>query len=490
MTLEINATYSAEDNKLRLYASDRLDAELFERVKEMGFRWAPKQGLFVAPRWTPGREDFCIELAKEITAEGTTMAERAEAKIERLNALSEKRDGQARSFQSAANCISGRIADGQPILIGHHSERRARKDRERMESAQKSALKAADAVDYWNYKAAGVACHANRKSAARVVKRRIKTLLAELRSHQRDINHANLCREMWEAMPAKAGETDYPALVERMAGGVIGTGPLAPKPKEGSYWSMLGKGEITAAEVVEKCRSHFSYLSESPYRFRWIQHTLNRLAYERGEMGDVPRFEGEITPVILQAFAREHGADKPKATATENGFKLGSIVALPLHIADGKETTLALEEWRDLMQAAGYQAEIKARKAPKKQASPLINPSLEEARKLQELWNLCRREKTYTGATDHEETSQESYSRHSQGDYGRYRTISIDASGKRIWGGFAEREEKPVPVCRVRVGSGGQLYSADSVVILTDKPSKALPLDLDTLLSAAKKVHA
>ena len=34
----IAATYSPEDNKLRLYASQRLDAETYARVKEAGFK--------------------------------------------------------------------------------------------------------------------------------------------------------------------------------------------------------------------------------------------------------------------------------------------------------------------------------------------------------------------------------------------------------------------------------------------------------------------
>lgn len=54
----ITATYSPEDNKLRLYASTRLDAETYARVKAAGFVWAPRQELFVAPRWTPAREEL------------------------------------------------------------------------------------------------------------------------------------------------------------------------------------------------------------------------------------------------------------------------------------------------------------------------------------------------------------------------------------------------------------------------------------------------
>ena len=47
------ATYSPEDNKLRLYATTRLPREVYDRVRAAGFIWAPKQGLFVAPVWTP-----------------------------------------------------------------------------------------------------------------------------------------------------------------------------------------------------------------------------------------------------------------------------------------------------------------------------------------------------------------------------------------------------------------------------------------------------
>ena len=60
------ATYSPEDNKLRLYPFARLDAATYARVKEAGFSWAPKQGLFVAPMWTPGRGDLLVELCGEI----------------------------------------------------------------------------------------------------------------------------------------------------------------------------------------------------------------------------------------------------------------------------------------------------------------------------------------------------------------------------------------------------------------------------------------
>jgi hypothetical protein len=54
-THTFTATYSPDDNKIRLYASSRLDSETYARVKAAGFRWAPKQDLFFTT-WSPRAE--------------------------------------------------------------------------------------------------------------------------------------------------------------------------------------------------------------------------------------------------------------------------------------------------------------------------------------------------------------------------------------------------------------------------------------------------
>jgi len=86
-----SATYSPEDNKLRLYPDARLDAETYAAVKAAGFAWAPKQELFVAPMWTPAREDLLITLAGEIGDEDTSLVARAEDRAERFEDYSDAR---------------------------------------------------------------------------------------------------------------------------------------------------------------------------------------------------------------------------------------------------------------------------------------------------------------------------------------------------------------------------------------------------------------
>ncbi|MCH9640063.1 MAG: DUF3560 domain-containing protein [Betaproteobacteria bacterium] len=360
----ITATYSAEDNKLRLYCASRLDDETYQVVKENGFKWAPSQELFVAPKWTPRREDLCIALAGEITAEQSTVLERAEIKAERLDDLAMRRSQQANAFHQAASRISERFAGGQPILVGHHSERGARRDQTRMNAEMKKAVAAQNAVSYWNYKASGVEHHANRKNNVGVRSRRIKTLLAELRDRQRDINHAHICFDLWSTIDAQSDSIKREELIKYYSGAQLKTGSAAPYFNDYSLWHLLNEGKITHDEVVQKCLGFHDYQSNNPHTLRWINHILNRLAFERSELGEVLRFDGEITAIILQAFAREQGAHSPKAIKNADGWLLRSSVPLPLHISDSCELTLNAEDWRDMMQQSGYQVPVSKPKQP------------------------------------------------------------------------------------------------------------------------------
>ncbi|WP_430636119.1 DUF3560 domain-containing protein [Sphingomonas hankookensis] len=326
----ISATYSPEDNKLRLYASSRLDAETYAEVKAAGFVWAPKQELFVAPKWTPAREDLALTLAGDIEPEEMTLAERAQVKAERLDNLAAKRRGEAESLNRHANELSQAFYMGQPILIGHHSERKARKTKERMDAAQGNAIKAEKAANYWLYRAEGVEHFANMKNNPRVRANRIKTLLAELRDLQRGINAAHRARELWE----KATTDEQ---IKWALGNLPSDETLAGY---GTYSAVCPYGDaaptMTPADARAQCIAAADARINGPTRKRWIDHVLNRLAFERALLGDVPRFDGELTPVILQAFAREHGAEKPKCSVVDDGFYLlESPVPLPAHLVEG-----------------------------------------------------------------------------------------------------------------------------------------------------------
>lgn len=350
----ISATYSPEDNKLRLYASERLDAETYARVKAAGFIWAPKQGLFVAPKWSTRREDLALELAGEIEPEEMTLAERAQAKAERLDNLANKKARQASAFQKAAQDISERFYMGQPILVGHHSERKARKDKERMDGAQRKAIESQEAAGYWLYKAEGVERHANYKNDPRTRARRIETLLAELRDLQRGLNASHKALQAWEV-----------ATTDDLIRLMVGSSNFA------SYglWAELEAGTVTPQEARTRSMAAHKNAIESPRAARWIAHTLNRLSYERELLGPVARYTGEITPTVLQMFVRTHGADKPQGKKLDDDFySIQCDAPLPAHIGLGDYIEMTADDWRDLMQSVGY--EVPAKKDAK---PPILN---------------------------------------------------------------------------------------------------------------------
>jgi hypothetical protein len=77
------------------------------------------------------------------------LVERAEAKAERLEDLSERRAQDADRAHKAVHAIADGIPFGQPILVGHHSERHARKDAEKIENGMRKAVECWKAAQYW-----------------------------------------------------------------------------------------------------------------------------------------------------------------------------------------------------------------------------------------------------------------------------------------------------------------------------------------------------
>lgn len=296
--MEFTATYSPDDNKLRLYAIDRLDEETYQRVHAAGFRHAPRQGFFVAPAWSPHREDLLIELCGEIGDEDTTLVERAEARAERFTEHGERRAAEARSAQDAAEGIASMIPPGQPILIGHHSEGRARRDAERIHAGMRRATDLWKTSSYWEERARAALQHARYKEKPAVRARRIKRLESERRSCERNITKSERLLSAWQD-PAL---TDEHAL--RLAGAsyLSYEFPLDRYPRqppasqyEGpmGLWSALDGNVITTAQAKELAIASATRVIE--VNKRWIEHYDHRLAYERAMLAESGGTEADRT---------------------------------------------------------------------------------------------------------------------------------------------------------------------------------------------------
>jgi predicted RNA methylase len=295
------ATYSPDDDKLRLYASSRLDSETYGRVKAAGFRWAPKQDLFFAV-WRPAAEDMAIELAGEIDDEDKSLVERAEERADRFEDYSGKRTAEAERARKAVAAIADGIPMGQPILVGHHSERRARKDAERIANGMRKSIKLWETAGYWKSRATGALRHAKYKELPSVRARRIKTLEAELRKVQRTAKGANTFLMLWRNVDdaSKFKRNGEPVDDIRERAMFIANRcylsqcfPLSEFPRdppasqyEGQMgvWSALEGNVITAEQARDIAIPR--YETSLAHCARWIAHYENRLTYERAMLED------------------------------------------------------------------------------------------------------------------------------------------------------------------------------------------------------------
>ncbi|HBP4970288.1 TPA: DUF3560 domain-containing protein [Pseudomonas aeruginosa] len=292
----MTATYSPEDNKLRLYASARLDEETYARVSAAGFKFAPKQDLFVAPMWTPSRADLLVELCGEIGDEETSLAERAEERADRFGDYQDKRLADAHRAREGVAAIADNIPLGQPILVGHHSERRARKDAERIENGMRRAVQMWDTAEYWQRRAAGALRNAMYKERPDVRHRRIKRLEADKRKSERSKQEAEMWLKLWLECEAEKDTELQKDVALRIAGMCwlrlprkegdredFAHAPSAYDALNNTHPSLYAPRSL--AEVIEHAKR--VYPRQIAYAERWIAHYDLRIGYERAMLGEV-----------------------------------------------------------------------------------------------------------------------------------------------------------------------------------------------------------
>jgi len=317
------ATYSPDDNKLRLYSTSRLDSETFARVKAAGFKWAPKQGLFVAPMWTPHRVDLLVELCGEIEDEDKSLVDRAEERAERFDDYSEKRARESKSARDAVSAIADGIPFGQPILVGHHSERRARKDAERIENGMRRAVKLWETSTYWQSRARGALAHAKYKERPDVRARRIKNIEADRRKRVRELEETQTQVKVWGA----EGLTDHQAQV--LAGRMCGL-HFRDAEEVGGYttvYDLLRTEKATTAEVavrvVQACEGIIAHAN------RWIEHYDFRLQYEAAMLGESGGLQADQFALAVGGRVLAYGEWLTILRLNKSGGRIVSVTTTP-----------------------------------------------------------------------------------------------------------------------------------------------------------------
>lgn len=253
------------------------------------------------------------------------------------------------------------------------------------------------------------------------------------------------------------------------------------------YWQRRTQGVIAAAlyrakpEVRRGRILEIEKLLRGATSQRWIDHLNMRLIYERGMLENEGGSASEVEMEVGGFLSGRQIYKINRSTVTGRVVSVGLLRPNSSKIGIYNIERLAADVYRAPTDAereafAKATAERKAaEKATKAPALKLINPTDEDAQRLQDLWN----ERAAVGRSkyDNSEVStvwrmtQAQYSERSKGEYGPAGTVAVGETGNAI----RHRSRDRVNVFKIRVGSPGSLYRASRVIVLTDKPQTQIP---------------
>ncbi len=476
-TFDHSATYSPEDNKLRIYPAYRLPRAEYDAIKSAGFKWAPKQELFVCPRWTPEAEDAALDLCGDIGDEEQPAAERAAERAERFDGYRENRLGEARQAASRFDSTGWRIA---------HARLSSNR---RREQARTRGVSRWECAEYWRHRVAGVLSHSDYKDRADVRHRRIQGLESDRRKL---LSQYDESKKEWDRFVSVLGkwaiwdktEEDFNAAIHAFFGRIHTAydykHPTNPNRRETSLYDLTNQDQAPENKI-DGLTALCLWFQRHPMRpdetkSRWLAHYDLRIGFERALLAEQGGTAAQNLADTLApgAIVGESGnLIVWKVTKTKTG-DLSRIEVLDS--AKGNVCAFRAErfKWADQVRPATAEslARIEALKAKLKAAkpkdAPLINPTKEEAAKVTGLDPRLVK----CGFVVHVMTSEQ-YAR--VPSYCK-RTEEFDLGG--------HRSHLPA-VCRVRFLG---VDFTPGIVVLSDKPQKPLPFDYAADYSEARKI--
>lgn len=173
----------------------------------------------------PVTHETCDPLTYEEQREA--LRQRAESRAERFGGYAASAEANSERAFKAVHEIADNIPLGQPILVGHHSERHARRDAQRIEDGMRKGIDEADRAAGWKGRAAHneKLAEGDERHSLRFIDQRIADTDAELRDLDRRI--AGTCYTDGSVVPASG---DYLAMLE---------GHRAEAVEKRAYWAGL-----------------------------------------------------------------------------------------------------------------------------------------------------------------------------------------------------------------------------------------------------------
>lgn len=510
------ATYCPEDNCLRLYIG-RVPRDEYLALKAEGWRALYKQreagqGDFVAT-WTPTRRDTALRYAGIIEDEDAGPEERAADRAERFIGYGDKRLGEAETRADRY--------DSGPAVHGYQSYARAVKAADRHDRIGTKAVDAWEKAEYWQRRTAGVIAHQLYKSSPAVRMGRIKEIEADLRRIEKSLAEYAESFRRWKACEAMAEGEAKEAFASQLA--YIEHGDYThPRTGKKTYLFAHTKNDGESPDPLnasELCVLWLSRHAEPKTETDWTRHLNLRLAYENqmieAQGGRAAFVEMEVGGWLLGG--RHLSGEERQITQVNKSPKTGRVVSVVVRdnrpsshnhygnpYPEGVTKVLSHVVKTERMDADVYRAPTDAEReafkiakkaakaaAPKADPCPLINPTDDDAERLQESINERHAEewtrhhgkpseyyKPKTGMV--QRITQAVYSENSKGSYahaetrGLSRNMELADRASNMYSRHETERKKRIgaPVCQIRITG----YDPVSVIVLTDKPQKALPV--------------
>lgn len=525
------ATYSPEDNKLRIYpdAYTRIDSVLgdeYAQFKDAGYKWAAKQECFVCPRWTPQAEDWALRLCGEIGDEDYSPEERSADRAERFDGYRERRIDDATSAASTF--------DSGPQAFGHQNRDRAERQARRHDRHRRVAVSQWGRAEYWQARTEGVIRHALYRSSAHVRRGRILAIEADQRKHDANMSEYRKRHSAWQQVLTldDADSTVGDEGIQQAPRAVQLAYTLANRSfseyahprtgRVGSLYSLLmdHANPITAREAAQLWLANAGDPSDANgFPARWARHYELRLAYERAMLAQEggTAAEADMEPGGWIGEKQIHKVNRSPVTGrvvsvtlkvrgdrwgrSDEGYHMQpfNIERLP----EGAYRAPTDEE-REAFKKATKAAKAEA-KATKPKEPSLVNPTDADAERLQAALNTLGEAKYIAKTPEWERKhrpwvptpvlrlTQEQYSAMSKGTHASAETRTVHEAGgilsrrsSSMWSsaGAAYDQALGDPACKVRVKFSSGWYNPPHVIVITDKPQKPLPVDWNRIMDA------
>jgi len=249
-----------------------------EILKVHGFRWSSRIGCWYLPHsrdhapkldvitrtanaLRAANFDLVVEvdtLPRDAQAAEDDRTHRMSSRAERLDELADRAQADSDDAETRAREISARIPFGQPILVGHHSEARHRRDLDRIDKLHRAEFESHQAANELARKAeASRAAEALRKNPL-AVNRKIAALTVQRDKVQRSLDgYRNHLRDVF---PPAAGSHREQLLSN-----------LAYIEEQLRFWRGVHQAQIDAGEVLEYGPNVIAKGDRVLYRGRWYE---------------------------------------------------------------------------------------------------------------------------------------------------------------------------------------------------------------------------